>query len=299
MRQDYDLIPLSIIIFQNDKLIYCNEYIKHLFIVKNENELLFKLLDMLKVENEKQLFQFFLKNHIFKYKGHELKLKHSKKEYDLFIFTKMDEKLLEDQTDNSIKDIVTNNMEMLSFYKGIRIHSNEKVVAVNDSKILIQASKKQQLNLYDNKEYFLKINNVCHTAKAVSFNKEKSILTLGNIKKEIKNCAFDRDEVRLKIKSGKVHIPIFNKELDIYDISEKSICFISSEDYDLSRLTQTLEIKVPFLEELLYINYLKKVILDDKIKYIFHLNSHSKKLSKFLHDTQEELIKSIIVSLKI
>ncbi len=299
MKQDYNFIPLSIIIFENDKLIYGNDHIKHLFSAKNDKELSDKLLEMFKQDSEKQLFRFFLNNPVFQYKDHQIKLKHLKKEYDLFVFTQMDGEVLEEENHVALKNVIMNSIEMLSFYKGIRIYSNEKVLAVNDSKILIKASKKQQLNLYDNKEYFLKINNVCHRAKGISFNKEKEILTLGNIKKETKNCAFDRDEVRLKIKTNKIHIPVINKELEVYDISEKSICFISDNDYDLSRLTQTLEIKVPFLEELLYVNFLKKVVLGDRIKYIFHLNSHSKKLSRFLHDTQEEWIKNAILSLKI
>ncbi len=298
MKHDYDFIPLSIIIFQNNKLIYCNKYLKEIFKAQDQNEVLEKLLLMVNLSNEKELYRYFLKNQAFKYKDQKIKLKHMKKEYDLFIFTKMDEKLFDEES-TVIKDLIKSKIEMLSFYKGIRIYSKEEVIAVNDSKILVKVSKKQQLNLYDNKEYFIKINNQCHTAKGISFNKEKKILTLSNIKKETKNCGFDRDEVRLKIKTNKIHIPVINKDLDIYDISEKSICFISDKEYDLSRLNHAVEIKVPFMEELLYVNYMKKVVLNDKIKYIFHLNSHSKKLSRFLHDTQEELIKESISSLKI
>jgi len=196
------------------------------FISSNKNELIKKISYMLPITTEEGLFDFLVKNPTFiSSNKHKIEVKYMKKEYDLFIFSKLDESLIDNTGDALLKNITKNTIEVLSFLKGIKLYSNEEILSINNDQLILNISKKQTLNLFDNKEFFVKINNQCYSAICSSYLKEKNIAILSNFKKEIHN-AFDRDEVRLKIKTRKIHIPIINKEMELYDISEKSICFV-------------------------------------------------------------------------
>jgi len=292
MDHNYDNIPLSILIFQNNKIVYFNKHMKNIFIASNKDELIKAISCMLPIKTEENLFDFLIQNPIFKSNKNEYEVKYMKKEYDLFIFSKLNKQLINDSSNILLKIIKRNMIEMLSFVKGIKLYSNEEIVKVDGDKLIINISKKQLLNITDNKEFFVKINNESFSSKCSSYSKDKNIIILENFKK-MKHDPFCRDEVRIKIRTFKINIPVINKDMDLYDISEKSICFISQEDYQLSNFTKTINIKVPFLEEQLYIYFMKKVSFKGKFKYIFHLNNQSKELVEFLHNEQKNILLNV------
>ena len=173
MNHDYDYIPLSILIFQNKKIIYCNQHMKDVFIVSNKDELIERISDILSVTSEKELFDFLIKNPTFKTNKHEIEVKHIKKEYDLFLFSKLDNAVITQTSNKLLKTIKRNTIEVLSFLRGIKLYSNEEIVKIDDDKLILNISKKQLLNLFDNKEFFIKINNQCYSASCTSYIKEK------------------------------------------------------------------------------------------------------------------------------
>ncbi len=297
MIHNFDYIPLSILIFQNKKIIYFNQNMKNIFMVLNKEELLKKISYLLPLSTEEDLFDFLIKYPDFNSNEHKLEVKHMKTEYDLFIFTKLNKELNNNTNNTILKMITRDTIEVLSFFKGIKLYSNEEIIKIDNDKLILNISKKQILNLLDNKEFFIKINNQCYSAKCSSYIKDKKIAILDNLTKETHN-AFNRDEVRLKITTPKIHVPFINKDMNLYDISEKSVCFISDEDYNLENLTKTINIEVPFLQNLLYLYFIKKVPFHNKFKYIFHLNSQSKELTHFLHQTQKDILLNVSNILK-
>lgn len=297
MKHNYDYIPQSILVFQNKKLIFANKYIKTIFLADSEKSLLIKLLSMLNLEEEEKLFDFFLHNKTFEYKDHTIGLQHTKKEYDLFLFTKLDHSV-EYETDHPVlKQINTNYIELLSFFHGIKLQSKEKILAIKGDKLFLEPSKKQRLNLYDNREFFLMINNKCYSATCSSYLKEKNTITLEHIS-HMTSHPFQRDEVRLKIDTNKVKLPLVEKEFTINDLSEKSICLLSQEEYDEMILKEINSIKLPVLKQPVPISFFRKFSSEKGNKYVFRVPKESKELTELIRNKQRDILFNFAASLK-
>ena len=79
MRHDYDYIPLSIIVFTDKKVVYANKYMKSIFLSDSGEFLTFKLLNMLNLNKEEDLYDFFIRNTSFEYKNNTIIIPHENK----------------------------------------------------------------------------------------------------------------------------------------------------------------------------------------------------------------------------
>jgi hypothetical protein len=295
MQHHYDYIPASVIVFQSNRVVFYNKYIGDIFLASDKKDLIDKVLFLLSLENELELYQFLLAHTHIQVDKHEIEIKSFRGEdYDLFLFTKLDKELvLKSQDQFIVKNIRRDSIEVLSFFRGIKLYSKDHILKTENGKLFVNISKKQKLNLLDNKEFFIKLNGVAYSALCSVYSKEKSIVGLDNLQVE-EHDPFNRDEIRLKFKTNKVLIPFINKKLKIYDISQKSICFISKNSYQLENIEgKSLEINLPFLDTNLYISYFKKVDFDGKFKYVFKINNPSRELIDFLQKTQKEILQDI------
>lgn len=289
MRHNYDYIPQSILIFKENQIIYANQYMKTMFLADDYSLLSLTLRKMLNIETEEQLFNFFKTNKYFECDKKTITSTYVKKEYDLFIFNIVDEALEHDSSHPVLKQINTSQLEVISFFRGIKLQSSEKILQIKKDSLILHLSKKQRLNLFDNREFFICVDNEYYHTKCKSYEIESDKVELDNIT-PVSHHALDRNEVRLQVDSENIYLPFIEKHVELFDISEKSISFNSKENFSENELQKIKSLNLYFLETSIIVTYFKTTKVDEQYHYIFLIEEPPHQLTEFIHEKQRNIL---------
>lgn len=194
-------------------------------------------------------------------------------------------------TDHSVlKKIKGEMIEVLSFFKGVKLLSKEKIINIDDNKLTIKPSNKQKLNLLCNKRYFIIVDNQHYIVEDISYSNDKGYLIFHNISEE-PHKELHRDEVRLELNYKKAYIDSLKKSFFVHDISEKSLSILSRENIDIQEISNIDKLTLSFINSDVYVEFLKKAKLKDKNKYIFLITKRNEDLIEYIYEMQRNILK--------
>lgn len=188
------------------------------------------------------------------------------------------------------KRIKGDTIEVLSFFKGVKLHSKEKIIGIYDNQLIIKPSNKQKLNLLCSKRYFIIVDNEHYIVKDISYSNDKGYLIFHNVS-ELPYMKLHRDEVRLELNYKKAHIHILKKSFFIHDISEKSLSILSRENIDIEQLSNINNLTLPFIKTNIDVKFFKKAELKNQNKYIFLITTRNEDLIEYIYEMQRNILK--------
>ena len=140
------------------------------------------------------------------------------------------------KTNHSVlKRIENTDIEVLSFFKGLKLQSKEEIVKINDNILIIKVSNKQKLNLLCNKRYYLIVDKERYVIENTTYLNAKGYLIFDNISQEAwtewqkkqtmyineKKLNLMKEEDRTLIQKAMVGYLFENKDIEIEGYTEE------------------------------------------------------------------------------
>jgi hypothetical protein len=210
----YSHLPLGLLLFKNKKLFFINQHLREVIVLGTiDNENAVKIIcSTLGIEsNEKELYTFLSEKKFFQYKQKYIQISSKKvSEFDIFVFTRIDENLLEhlnktpevDFIPIKINDVLSNlqspkeHLKLLEYfdkkrnssitthaiYKGLPLISKSRILRAHDNALVIKLEDKQLIAAVKDTPWMLKASlDINIKGTVVHFDKEKKYLFLKNL----------------------------------------------------------------------------------------------------------------------
>lgn len=189
-----------------------------------------------------------------------------------------------------LKRIKDTDIEVLSFFKGLKLQSKEEIVKINNNVLIIKVSNKQKLNLLCDKRYYLIVDNERYVVENTIYLNAKGYLIFDNIS-QTPYKELNRDEVRLLLEDKKAFFSNLDKSFFIHDISEKSLSILVNDTIDDNLIVTINDLVLSFIQTNIEIKFLKKEKLNIQYKYIFLITKRNENLIQFIHKRQRDILK--------
>lgn len=299
----YRELPISIIIFKDEKLVHINKHLLNMFSIDSlivnleevKNEIYYSIFEYCYnavIESDSDLFELLSNEQELEYKKRKILIAstcNTISGHTVFVLTlNQPEKVnveikhaLNSKQETKLIELFTKTertkFEIFSMYKGLHIRSSAIFLGVEKSFLIFKVSTKHLISHEDNNEYILlplgENKNVI-VSNAAKVDHKNGLVFLRNLQVS-KTSALNRKTIRVKCIEETIKAKVNKKrEYQIYDISLYSLSLMCKKNDTLFK--ETLEGSYHLNFTLLHNNTESEISVDVKIKKIMKLKEYDK-----------------------